>query len=449
MGLAIAVPLGIHLFNAATFAPENFIEVEHGLTAIAFSADGTSLAVASPHGGIELVRTSDATVEATLKSPPTSIDSVTFSSDGQLVAGGAADGAVYVWQISVQTPQHILSGHTGRVHSLAFSSDGKILFSGSDDRTVRVWNVTDWKLSQMMAVDAPTLGVMAASPDGKLVATGTLEGRIQVWRVLTGKPIQTLLWNRLQILGLAFSPDSTMLAITSEDASTVLRRVPDGALIRILTGHASSVNSAAFSPDGKRLIMSDGTDQVSYLDPVTLKTSGQITVRDDRGPVKEINELEYIPAGATGGSLGGPTGSAITHHDQIAALLPGDIEDCLERLVVANGHDLALHLRLRGLLPDHVEYASRMRCGGRVECLFRIHRQRNVVRQQHLRAVGERVEFRHHVHRMEARVALLGELHGTLDGFFRKLRPVGRNEYLLEHVGHLRLAGGQSVTAPC
>src|SRR5512143_110549 len=28
--LAIAVPLGIHLFNAATFAPENFIEVEHG-----------------------------------------------------------------------------------------------------------------------------------------------------------------------------------------------------------------------------------------------------------------------------------------------------------------------------------------------------------------------------------------------------------------------------------
>ena len=46
--------------------------------------------------------------------------------------------------------------------------------------------------------------------------------------------------------------------------------------------------------DGTRLIMSDGTSQLRFLDPDTLKETGRITVRDARGPVPELNELEYV-----------------------------------------------------------------------------------------------------------------------------------------------------------
>jgi glutamine cyclotransferase len=45
--------------------------------------------------------------------------------------------------------------------------------------------------------------------------------------------------------------------------------------------------------DGKRLIMSDGTANLYFLDPVTFQRVGQVTVHDT-GPVTELNELEYI-----------------------------------------------------------------------------------------------------------------------------------------------------------
>ena len=46
--------------------------------------------------------------------------------------------------------------------------------------------------------------------------------------------------------------------------------------------------------DDTRVIMSDGSSSLRFLDPVTLKETGRIAVRDARGPVEELNELEYI-----------------------------------------------------------------------------------------------------------------------------------------------------------
>lgn len=46
--------------------------------------------------------------------------------------------------------------------------------------------------------------------------------------------------------------------------------------------------------DETRLIMSDGTPQLRFLDPVTLKETGRLTVRDRRVPVEALNELEYV-----------------------------------------------------------------------------------------------------------------------------------------------------------
>ncbi|HVU83503.1 MAG TPA: glutaminyl-peptide cyclotransferase, partial [Puia sp.] len=46
--------------------------------------------------------------------------------------------------------------------------------------------------------------------------------------------------------------------------------------------------------DGKDLILSDGTSNIVYMDPVSFKTVRTISVRDNNGPVGNINELEYI-----------------------------------------------------------------------------------------------------------------------------------------------------------
>ena len=46
--------------------------------------------------------------------------------------------------------------------------------------------------------------------------------------------------------------------------------------------------------DGKRLIMSDGTPTLRFLDPVTLKETGRLVVKDGGVPVEDLNELEVV-----------------------------------------------------------------------------------------------------------------------------------------------------------
>ena len=46
--------------------------------------------------------------------------------------------------------------------------------------------------------------------------------------------------------------------------------------------------------DGSRLIMSDGTATLRFLDPQTFKETGRLQVRDNGVPVAQLNELEIV-----------------------------------------------------------------------------------------------------------------------------------------------------------
>jgi glutamine cyclotransferase len=46
--------------------------------------------------------------------------------------------------------------------------------------------------------------------------------------------------------------------------------------------------------DGQRLIVSDGSSKLHYLDPETFERTGHLDVYDSRGPVDRLNELEYV-----------------------------------------------------------------------------------------------------------------------------------------------------------
>jgi glutamine cyclotransferase len=50
--------------------------------------------------------------------------------------------------------------------------------------------------------------------------------------------------------------------------------------------------------DGKRLILSDGTATLRFLDPNTFAETGRLEVRDQGRPVERLNELEYVADGS-------------------------------------------------------------------------------------------------------------------------------------------------------
>jgi glutaminyl-peptide cyclotransferase len=50
----------------------------------------------------------------------------------------------------------------------------------------------------------------------------------------------------------------------------------------------------ALTHDDKRLIMSDGSSALRFLDPATQRELGRIVVREGTRPIPNVNELEYI-----------------------------------------------------------------------------------------------------------------------------------------------------------
>ncbi len=55
-----------------------------------------------------------------------------------------------------------------------------------------------------------------------------------------------------------------------------------------------STQGWGLTTDGTNLIMSDGTNNLYFLDPKYFSVIRRLSVYDDRGPVNQLNELEYI-----------------------------------------------------------------------------------------------------------------------------------------------------------
>ncbi|HQG49465.1 MAG TPA: glutaminyl-peptide cyclotransferase [Sedimentisphaerales bacterium] len=75
--------------------------------------------------------------------------------------------------------------------------------------------------------------------------------------------------------------------------------------------------------DGQRLIYSDGTATLRFLDPNTFAQTGRIEVRNEGRPVRGLNELEYIE---------GQVFANVWPTDEIVAIDPktGQVVGCLD-----------------------------------------------------------------------------------------------------------------------
>ncbi|MEU3751315.1 serine/threonine-protein kinase [Streptomyces olivoreticuli] len=174
-------------------------------------------------------------------------DSVDLGPDGRTLAASSAKG-LYVWDVP--------SGRTLAVHEdskvgpTAFSPDGTLLAAGDP-----------FQLRQMPADQVvTTVGdgkskfwkLAVFSPDGQILAAAQTGYTVLLWNAATRKDMAVLDRHKAMIQALAFHPGSRLLASADRDGTAFVWDTASGSATATFTS-GSAIQQLAFSPDGKTL----------------------------------------------------------------------------------------------------------------------------------------------------------------------------------------------------
>ena len=237
-----------------------------GDRAVALSADGECLAVASATG-VWLYEARTSRAQALLPSR-SRVHSVAFSLDGTLAAG-LDNGQVELW--AVETGERIATlrhGDWGSV-TVVYSRDGTVLASGSTEQVIRLWDVETrrqigiWEaaLENRSYFDIS----VAFSPDGTRLVSGFHDGTVRLWDVSTQTEVAILEGHTDRVTSVSFSPDGTTIASGSRDRTVILWDVETRDSIATLEGHGSAVTSVSFPSHGGGTLASGSSDHTIRL----------------------------------------------------------------------------------------------------------------------------------------------------------------------------------------
>jgi WD40 repeat protein len=326
-----------------------------------FTPVGQQLAAVGDAGDLMLWDVADRQAPRRILARPLHADAggplmdLAFTPDAATVAGGGTDGSVWVWALgdrSAPTVRMVLRGHTGPVESLAISRDGHTLLSGGDTRAT-AWDLTGQdqprQLGPLADTDAATDAVF--SPDGRLLAlpnAGPDDG-VAIWDVTS--PDRPRLDRQLTLHdstleAVAFSRDGRLLASGDADGVVLLWDLhgPPEPISPPLADHADEVMRAiVFLPDGRTMATGAQENTVRLYD-----------VSDPRHPRlldRPITTPDFVPALAASSNPDRSVLAIATGDDRIRLwdlAVPTDPRPLGELLPEPGGTPLALAIAPNG-----------------------------------------------------------------------------------------------------
>ncbi|WP_079031804.1 WD40 repeat domain-containing protein [Streptomyces specialis] len=184
----IAMQPQVRLRDTTTGRTVANVFATRSVTAVAFSPDGDTFAMAGTDGTVQIADVATGGTLTTLSGHSGAVDAVTFSPDGDTVVTAGADGTVRIWDTATGDEQPALTGRTSGVNALAFSPDGDTLATASADGTVRIWDLATGRVRTTLTGETGDADAMAFSPDGTTLATAGADGVLRLWDVTLPGP---------------------------------------------------------------------------------------------------------------------------------------------------------------------------------------------------------------------------------------------------------------------
>ena len=211
-----------------------------GTDRLTFSPDGKMVAFGG-FSEIRLWNTETGSEQKILLDDPltdvrnvTGVSALAFSRDGTILVSGTQRGKIQVWVVATGEALAAFAEPTeqenlGVISALALSPDVTLLAAGSHSQ-LHLWDVsTGHKLFTVSTVHKRGRSIfhdqpepLVFSPDGTILVNGHNSGTIQLWDVATGDRIAALDGHTQKVETLKFSPDGETLVSTAQDGTILL-----------------------------------------------------------------------------------------------------------------------------------------------------------------------------------------------------------------------------------
>ncbi|WP_329596981.1 helix-turn-helix domain-containing protein [Streptomyces pseudovenezuelae] len=183
----------VHLLDLSTGARQPADQPRHGslVRRVAFAPDGRTLATVDIEADGDQVRLLDAATgrsQRTIKPSARILSALAFSADGGTLATvSGSRGSVMMWDARTGRLQKSFRVE-GEGASLAFSPDARTLVA-SGTRGVQLWDVATGQNRLTLPTRSPE--AVAFSPDGRILAVGT-DGSVGLWSVDLPDPARAI-----------------------------------------------------------------------------------------------------------------------------------------------------------------------------------------------------------------------------------------------------------------
>jgi eukaryotic-like serine/threonine-protein kinase len=243
---------------------------------LAFSPDGTRLALGGVAGVVELRDSATGDVLQTFKGHLGPVEVLAFDSAGSRLASGGYDGTVRLWKAMNQGRDPSNGRFARDVNVLELSPDGRTLLTGANTAIsgFAVKNFRLWDTSTMQPRHDPidTPGLVQSydwSDDGQRLFLTDKANTLTVVDVATSTVLERQHIDLAGALETALSGDARSYAYCAPEGAIRLREMKTGNETRIAKGPGQRVLLMALNYDGSRLASADENGDVRIWDTAT------------------------------------------------------------------------------------------------------------------------------------------------------------------------------------